>query len=43
MLNIIWSDDAVDVLENIDYLERHWTKEVDTFLRKLMLFLEKNG
>jgi hypothetical protein len=32
MLNIIWSDDAVDdVLENIDYLENTGQKEVDTF------------
>jgi hypothetical protein len=37
MLNIIWSDDAVDdVLENIDYLENTGQKEVDTW-RKLML------
>lgn len=40
MLNIIWSDDAVeDVLENIGYLEKHWTKKKSTHsLRKLMQF-----
>jgi hypothetical protein len=28
MLNIIWSENAVDdVLENIDCLEKHWTKK----------------
>jgi plasmid stabilization system protein ParE len=45
MLNIIWSDDAVDdVLENIDYLEKHWTKkEVDTFSEEIDAVLEKNG
>lgn len=43
MLNIIWSDDAVDdVLVNIDYLEKHWTKkEVDTFSEKIDAVLEK--
>jgi plasmid stabilization system protein ParE len=43
MLNIIWSDDAVDdVLENIDYLEKHWTKkEVDTFSEEIDAVLEK--
>ena len=43
MLNIIWSDDAVDdVLENIDYLEKHWTKkEVDTFSAEIDAVLEK--
>jgi plasmid stabilization system protein ParE len=42
MLNIIWSDDAVDdVLENIDYLEntgqKEWThshEEIDAVLEK---------
>jgi plasmid stabilization system protein ParE len=43
MLNIIWSDDAVDdVLENIDYLEKHWTKkEVDTYSEEIDAVLEK--
>jgi plasmid stabilization system protein ParE len=43
MLNIIWSDDAVDdVLENIDYLEKRWTKkEVDTFSEEIDAVLEK--
>ncbi|TRX01663.1 type II toxin-antitoxin system RelE/ParE family toxin [Flavobacterium gawalongense] len=43
MLNIIWSDDAVDdVLENIDYLEKHWTKkEVDTFSEEIDAVLDK--
>lgn len=43
MLNIIWSDNAVDdVLENIDYLVKHWTtKEVDTFSAEIDAVLEK--
>lgn len=43
MLNIIWSDKAVeDVLENIVYLEKHWTKkEVDSFSDKIDTVLEK--
>ncbi|MDO9039266.1 MAG: type II toxin-antitoxin system RelE/ParE family toxin [Lutibacter sp.] len=43
MLNIIWSDEAVeDVIENIGYLEKHWTKkEVDSFSDKIDAVLEK--
>lgn len=43
MLNIIWSDYAVeDVIENIGYLEKHWTKkEVDSFSDKIDAVLEK--
>jgi plasmid stabilization system protein ParE len=43
MLNIIWSDEAVDdVLENIDYLEKHWTKkEVNKFSKEIDAILEK--
>jgi plasmid stabilization system protein ParE len=43
MLNIIWSDDAVyDVLENIDYLEKDWTKkEMDAFSEEIEAVLEK--
>jgi plasmid stabilization system protein ParE len=43
MLNIIWSDNAVeDVLENIDYLEKRWTKkEVDKFSEKIDAVLEQ--
>ncbi|MDO9595282.1 MAG: type II toxin-antitoxin system RelE/ParE family toxin [Lutibacter sp.] len=43
MLNIIWSDKAVeDVLENIVYLEKHWTKkEVDSFSDKIDTVLDK--
>ena len=43
MLNIIWSEDAVeDVLENIDYLEKRWTKkEVDIFSEEIDAVLEK--
>jgi plasmid stabilization system protein ParE len=43
MLNIIWSDDAVDdVLENIDYLEKDWTKkEMYAFSEEIEAVLEK--
>lgn len=43
MLNIIWSDDAVeDVIENIGYLEKHQTKkEVDSFSEEIDAVLEK--
>ncbi|MDO9136611.1 MAG: type II toxin-antitoxin system RelE/ParE family toxin [Lutibacter sp.] len=43
MLNIIWSDKAVeDVLENIVYLEKHWTKkEADSFSDKIDTVLDK--
>jgi plasmid stabilization system protein ParE len=43
MLNIIWSDKAVeDVLENIVYLEKYWTKkEVDSFSDKIDTVLDK--
>lgn len=43
MLNIIWSDGAVeDVLENIGYLEKNWTKkEVESFSDKIDAVLEK--
>jgi plasmid stabilization system protein ParE len=43
MLNIIWSENAVeDVLENIDYLEKRWTKkEVDKFSEKIDAVLEQ--
>jgi len=43
MLNIIWSEDAVDdVLENIYYLEKRWTKkEVDIFSEEIDAVLEK--
>lgn len=43
MLEINWSEDAVeDVLENIDYLEKYWTKkEVDAFSEEIDAVLEK--
>lgn len=43
MLKISWSDDAVDdVLENIDYLVKHWTKkEVGAFSEGIDAVLEK--
>lgn len=43
MLNIIWSDNAVeDVIENIGYLEKRWTKkEVDSFSEEIDAVLEK--
>jgi plasmid stabilization system protein ParE len=43
MLNIIWSENAVeDVLENIDYLEKRWTKiEVDKLSEKIDAVLEQ--
>ncbi|WP_269225143.1 type II toxin-antitoxin system RelE/ParE family toxin [Flavobacterium eburneipallidum] len=43
MLNIIWSEEAIDdVLNNIDYLEREWTeKEVKRFSDKTNEILDK--
>lgn len=43
MLNIIWTDDAVDdVLQNIDYLEKYWSKKVvDKFAIKIDAVLDK--
>jgi plasmid stabilization system protein ParE len=43
MLNIIWSEDAIeDVLNNIDYLEREWTeKEMKKFSDKTNEILDK--
>lgn len=43
MLNIIWSEEAIDdVLNNIDYLEREWTeKEVKRFSVKTNEVLDK--
>jgi len=43
MLNIIWTDDAVDdVLQNIDYLEKYCSKKVvDKFAIKIDAVLDK--
>lgn len=43
MLNIIWTDDAVDdVLQNIDYLEKYCSKKVvDKFAAKIDAVLDK--
>jgi plasmid stabilization system protein ParE len=43
MLNINWSEEAVDdVLENIDYLEKNWTKkEVKVFSEEIDAVLDK--
>ena len=38
MLEINWSEDAVeDVLENIDYLEKYWTKKLKLDVKNLVL------
>jgi plasmid stabilization system protein ParE len=43
MLNIIWTNDAADdVLENIEFLEKHWTKkEADRFSAEIDNVLDK--
>lgn len=43
MLNIIWTEDAIeDVAQNIDYLEKRWTKrEVSKFSEKINAILEQ--
>ncbi len=43
MPNIIWSFDAVeDVIENIDYLEKRWTKkEIERFSAKIDAVLDQ--
>lgn len=43
MLNIIWSEDAIeDVVQNIDYIEKRWTKrEVSKFSEKIDAVLEQ--